>query len=139
MAARAINIVVVDDEPDVRTYLSMVLQQQGYFVRTADTATAGLTLLKEHTADLVCIDIMMPRESGVSLYKQMRADEKLAGIPVLFISGAVQAGDFNFQQYVDDPSLPPPEGYVEKPIVVEQFVATINRLVGAGKDHHAAT
>ena len=131
-------MLIVDDEPDVRTYMSLVLTQHGYTVDCADTVKAALALMQEHLPSLACIDIMMPKESGISLYKQMRLSPDMCHIPVLLVSGAVQAGEFDFRELVPDEKVPFPDGYIEKPIVVDQFVATIGRVIAGGKDAHAA-
>jgi CheY-like chemotaxis protein len=132
------RVLIVDDEEDVRTYVSLVLAQNGFEVECAGSVKAALDTMREHHPALACIDIMMPKESGISLYKQMRLSPDLCHIPVLFVSGAVQAGEFDFRELVPDTKVPPPDGYIEKPIIIDQFVATVARLTGDGKDAHAA-
>ena len=54
------------------------------------------------------------------------------GIPVLIISGVVQAGEFDFRSYVPDESVPPPEAYLEKPINVPEFLQVVEHLTETG-------
>ena len=128
MSPRARHILVVDDEPDVRFYLSTILKQQGDVVVDASSVDEAWRIIGTERPDLVCLDIMMPEESGISLYQQIRQHPELKGIPVLIISGVVQAGDFDFRTFVSDESIPEPDAYLEKPIVIDQFLATVDRL-----------
>ena len=137
MSESAGKILIVDDEPDVRTYVALVLSQNGYEVLSAGDVPSALEHLKSGPLVLACIDIMMPKESGLSLYKQLRHNPATANIPVLIISGAVRAGEFDFSQFDPDGTVPPPDGYIEKPIVVDQFVETVNKLVAGRKGSHA--
>jgi two-component system phosphate regulon response regulator PhoB len=134
------RILIVDDEPDVRLYLQTVLAQHDFEVLSASTAREGLDIVREKSPDLVCLDIMMPRESGIKLYTQMKGDKKLAGIPVLVVSGVSPSSEFEFREFVSDTSVPPPEGYVEKPIQPEEFIKLVDRLsrrIGAGNGRHS--
>ncbi|MBD3258784.1 response regulator [candidate division GN15 bacterium] len=130
------TILVVDDEQDVRTYLSLVLSQHGFEVETAETVTEAMEILRRLTVSLACIDIMMPKESGISLYKQIKLHPDLCHMPVLIISGAERENDFDFRKYVPDRKLPPPDGYIEKPIVIDRFVGTVSSLTTGGKGSH---
>ncbi|MDD3732202.1 MAG: hypothetical protein PHU88_07505, partial [candidate division Zixibacteria bacterium] len=82
--------------------------------------------------DLICLDIMMPRESGISFYIRLKKNDLLRGIPVVIVSGAIHLGEFDFRAYVPDTSIAPPEQYIEKPIVVEAFLKTVEELTAAG-------
>ena len=97
--------------------------------QTAGSVDEGLRLLREEPPDLICLDIMMPKESGVSMYKQLKQNEATSTIPVIVISGVETEGRFDFSNYLPDEELPPPECFMEKPIKVEEFVATVERLL----------
>jgi len=137
------TVLIVDDEPDVLTYLTAVLENADYIVHGADSAAVGLESCRKVRPDLVCLDIMMPGSSGMSLYAALRADAVTKDIPVLIISGAAQAGEFDFRSYVPDRSIPPPDGYLEKPIQIEGFLGVVGRLIesqrrrSAKSDSHA--
>ena len=123
------KILIVDDEPDVALYLATILRAYGHEPETAGSVEEGLRMLKASPPDLICLDIMMPKESGVSMYKQLKQNEETADIPVIVISGVEAEGQFDFRSYLPDETLPPPECFMEKPIKVEEFVATIERLL----------
>jgi len=125
----ATKVLVVDDEPDVATYMSVVLKQNGFTPVLATSADQALDLVKLECPDLICLDIMMPKKSGFSFYAALRGDRKCSKIPVVIVSGVVQRGEFDFRQFVPDESIPPPQYYVEKPIEVESFIALLKKLV----------
>jgi DNA-binding response OmpR family regulator len=99
-------------------------------VETADNADDGLELIDSGRPDLVCLDIMMPKKSGISLYTQMKSTEELRKTPVIIISGVIQSGQFDFRDYVADESVPAPEAYLEKPIDVHRFLQQVRALIG---------
>jgi CheY-like chemotaxis protein len=72
---------------------------------------------------------MMPEKSGISIYTSLKKDSSLRDIPVLIISGVSRQGEFDFRSYVPDTSIPPPAGYLEKPIVVDQYLQLISDLI----------
>jgi CheY-like chemotaxis protein len=122
------NVLIVDDEPDVASYLAAILRASGHAPTIAHSVEDGLASLEESLPDIICLDIMMPRESGISMYIQLKQNEETREIPVIVISGVEIEGQFDFNSYLPDEKLPPPECFMEKPIKVEEFVATVERL-----------
>jgi PAS domain S-box-containing protein len=85
------TVLVVDDEPDVRTLVSDILRDAGYFVLVAPDGKAALALLdRSPHVDLLVTDVVMPVMSGTDL--AARVEERAPGTPVLFVSGFVPAG-----------------------------------------------
>ena len=121
-------ILIIDDEPDVISYLSAVLDNVDYDIHSSDNSADGLEQARKLRPDLICLDIMMPEESGLSLYTRLRRDTHLAATPVIIISGMESQREFDFRQYVGDRQIPPPERYIEKPINVDDFSATVREL-----------
>lgn len=124
------KVLIVDDEPDVVTYLTTILKHNGYTPLSAHTAQSGFETVAREKPDLILLDIMMPRESGISLYTRLKEDRRFKDIPIVIISGVAQAGEFDFRDFVSDKSIPPPEKYIEKPVQVEEFVRIIDELTG---------
>jgi CheY-like chemotaxis protein len=123
------KILIIDDEADVITYLTMVLKSNDFEPYAIDNVISAMNDVERIQPDLICLDIMMPRETGISFYKILRKSKNFSHIPVIIISGVVQTGKFDFQSYVKDKSIPPPECYMEKPIDVDRFISTINKLI----------
>ena len=77
----------MDDEEDIVLYFQTALEDAGYEALTASNVPEGLELIRREKPDLVCLDILMPRESGMSLYQKLRSDPELGNIPILITSG----------------------------------------------------
>lgn len=132
-AGRPLRVLVVDDEEDIVAYLSTVLEDNGYCaVGARDTKTA-LRSLGEAVPDMILLDIMMPGHSGLSLYRELRRREATAKVPVLIISGYSREDEFRRTalKALADENLPPPDGYLEKPISVPQLLGRLGAILNA--------
>ena len=127
----AYKILIVEDENDIATYLATVLTVNGFDPTIARDAEAGWEVAKQIRPDLICLDIMMPKESGISMYTRLRKDSRLKKIPVIILSGAGQDGTFDFRLYVTDETVPEPDYYLEKPVSADQYVAIVNEILSA--------
>lgn len=82
-------ILVVDDNPDLRTYVSSILRANGYQIQTARNGLEGLRLAKELVPNLIVSDLMMPIVSGLEMIRSIRNEEKLKGIPIILLTAKV--------------------------------------------------
>lgn len=128
MAAK--KILIIDDEPDVVAYLTAVLKSGGYKPYSAGDIKAAMDLIKKVNPDLICLDIVMPKETGISFYIRLQQEKEFKHIPVMIISGIIDSDKFNFRSYVKDESIPEPECYMEKPIDIKNFIWNIEQLTG---------
>lgn len=127
------TVLVVDDEPHVVSYLEMLLQDQGYDTVAAADGREGLEKARARKPDLICLDITMPEESGVRMYRSLKEDPRLASIPVLVVTAVTGLGGDPepFRSFLSSrKSIPPPEGFFSKPIEREDFLAKVSELVG---------
>jgi CheY-like chemotaxis protein len=81
------KVLIVDDEEDVRKYLSALLRKHGYETVTAPDGREALKLARAEKPDLVTLDLMMPNQSGTDFYRQLAQDKDLAQTPVIVVSG----------------------------------------------------
>ena len=128
------TILVVDDEPDVVAYLEMLLQDAGYATVSAADGREGLAKARAHAPDLVCLDITMPEESGMRLYRNLREDPALASIPVVVVTAVTGLGGDPepLRHFLSTRrSVPPPDGFFSKPIDREEFVRKVRDLGAA--------
>jgi len=124
------KIAIIDDEPDIVTYLTSALQDNGFDVCSACSVTDGFKLINTQHPDLVCLDILMPEETGFSLYRRLKEDSSLKDIRVVIISGLNLKQDMPriLGKNGDTDALIPPDGYIEKPVDLPLFLETVQRL-----------
>lgn len=82
------TVLVVDDEPAVRSLLRDVLEIEGHVVREAEDGPSALEDLHAVRPDLVILDIMMPGMTGIEVLTAVRADPVVGDVPVLLLSAA---------------------------------------------------
>jgi CheY-like chemotaxis protein len=127
MTDDAKTVLVVDDDPDAREYLSTVLQDNGFIATTANDGVEAIAALEQAAPDLVALDISMPEKSGVAVYRKLKEDERLKSVPVIIVTGISD----EFERFISTRrQVPPPEGYISKPVDAEQFVRMVRELIG---------
>jgi len=87
----ATRVLVVEDDPSVRGLLHTLLSADGYDVSTASDGLAGLVKAASTRPALVVLDLMMPDLGGVRVLEELRTDSELSGIPVIVVTGQVDA------------------------------------------------
>jgi CheY-like chemotaxis protein len=113
-------VLVVDDDPDIRTSLRDVLEVEGYRVREAEDGSVALRVLREGTRPcVILLDLMMPVVNGWQLQETLAGDRALASIPVLLISGAGQLPAHAASMGAS--------GYLTKPIDLEPLLEAVGR------------
>jgi CheY-like chemotaxis protein len=126
MADEVKTILVVDDESDAREYLATVLEDNGFAVCAAKDGAEAIAMIDQTAPDLVALDITMPEKSGVAVYRKLKEDEQLKGIPVIIVTGISD----DFRQFISTRrQVPPPEGYISKPVDSEQFLRMVRDLL----------
>ena len=109
------KILVVDDESDIRTYLSTLLKKNGYEVVTAKDGVEGIEVAKRESPDLVCLDLQMPNQTGTGFYRKLMKDKDLCNTPVIVVSGLPGR----------DLAVSKPAAVFDKPIDPEEFLTAI--------------
>jgi DNA-binding response OmpR family regulator len=80
------TILVIEDDPSVRTLLEKSLTAKGYRVEACEDGLAGLALLEELSPDLIIVDIMMPRLDGMTFVRAIKGHTRTKPIPVIFLT-----------------------------------------------------
>ena len=127
------KILIIDDEPDVLSFVQAALEDNGYQVVTAHNAHRGLEAIRLERPALVCLDVLMPRESGISLFKKLRSDPELKTIPIVILSGLSLSRDLEHVDYLeldDGTVLEEPDGYVEKPVDLARLLSVLEKVLG---------
>lgn len=122
------QILIVDDDPDFREFVRIVLESHGYAVREAHNAPAGLALMRNEPPDLVLLDAMMSYElAGVSTIRAVRDDPLLAHIPLILISAVLSDDEDRFLS-ADQRALV--DRFLSKPISPDGLLAEVAGLLG---------
>ena len=125
-------VLVVDDEPDVREFFCMALEDAGFQVRGASNGEEAWSRLEDGRVDLVTIDLVLPGEPGLALVRKLRASERHAQLPVVVVSAHARdtLGRRDFGELVRGGNLRAPDGYLEKPVDPVAYVRTVADLLG---------
>ena len=138
------KVLIVDDEPDIRTFLRSVLEENGFSTVTAKNGVEGLEALRKEKPDLVLLDLMMPKKSGITMFQELRKDSSLSTTPVVIVTGVSEVTGVDFRnfmykqplrdekKFVETTGLTQytiPDGYVEKPIDPDELIKVIKKAM----------
>ena len=126
------NILVVEDDLHMRIFITTVLETSGYNATASKDGQEGIRKVKEDRPDLIILDVMMPEEGGVSMYRQLKTDNQFKNIPVVMLSGVESKTFLHSLKMMSiglrNP-LPAPEAYVEKPLKAEELLNIVQKLL----------
>jgi twitching motility two-component system response regulator PilH len=125
--------LVVDDNPDVRRFSVAVLQENGYTPLEAEDGESGLKMIKAEKPDLVILDVLMPLQSGVRLYRELKKAKSLKDIKVIVLGEIAKKAFLKSQKALTefgDAEVPEPEVYLEKPVEPEELAEAIKKVLG---------
>lgn len=128
---RRLKILVVDDEADTRIFLCNLLGTCGHEAIDAANGEEGIQRAKAEPPDLIILDIMMPGEKGIHMYRSIRSDEGLKKVPVIVVSSidrrafAVYRKSHNLWE---DPAGPPRGAFLEKPLEADELIRRVQEL-----------
>lgn len=137
------RILVVDDDPDICTFMSEVLEDNAFEALTAGDGAEGLAKVREFRPDLIVLDLMMPKKSGVRFLNEIKQDASLKKIPIIVLSGASKITGVDMRHYLQEqpfkerkekvqgavPDITP-DAYLDKPVEPEKLVKTVKQLIG---------
>ena len=146
------TVLVVDDDENTRRFLTVALEENGYKAVTAEDGDDGLKKIQESIPDLILLDVMMPKKTGFSLFKQIRRKDEFKDIPVIMLTGVAgvleeedaQADGDTFESPFDsirerlrkgiaqmrEEGLVRPEKFIDKPIDPEELIEAVQDLIG---------
>ncbi len=127
------KVLVVDDDPDVRLFSVTVLEENGYTPLEAEDGESGLKKIKAEKPDLVILDVLMPRQSGVRLYRELKTSKALKDVKVIILSGIAKKTFMRSQKALTEfggAEIPEPEIYLEKPVEPDELADVIKKVLG---------
>jgi CheY-like chemotaxis protein len=125
------SAVIIDDEPDITLYLSTLLSDRGWQVRTANGVEAGLGLIRDERPDIVLLDLMMPERGGLNALVAIRKDAALENLPVLLVSGIQEKLTSDYHAYLERFKHYRPDGFLDKPVNPDELFRKLDELTGA--------
>jgi CheY-like chemotaxis protein len=123
------KVLIVDDEPEQIDFASALLEEHGYIPLAASDGIEGMEKAKTEKPDLILLDVLMPKRGGIGMYEDLKQDKETKNIPVVIITGVAQtaySGDFILSR---DEDLPPPDGFVEKPMNPDAVLKLVRDLL----------
>jgi DNA-binding response OmpR family regulator len=124
------KILVVDDDPDMREALQMILESAGYTVVMAEDGEQCLAKLKEEQPDLLILDLLMPKMDGFEVCKALKDPRysKYAGVPIVILS-SVQEGVSQRRYELETGVHLDVDDYVEKPIEGSVLLERVGKII----------
>lgn len=118
------TVLIVEDDPTIRKFLSINLTARGYHVVEADNARDGLDRVRDIMPDLVLLDIRMPEMSGLEMLRIMNSDPRTAKVPVVIVTASHLnlAGEKSLAKNVVDVLI--------KPVPAMQLVQSVSDAIG---------
>ena len=122
--SKSARILVVDDDPEIVTMLSMRLAKRGYTVSTASDGNEAIEVAKRERPDIVLLDVMMPGKSGWEVARALKQDPVTQSAKIVMVSAIGQkTNEITAPIYGAD-------AHVDKPFEFEHLERVIERLVG---------
>ncbi|MDJ0815037.1 MAG: response regulator [Desulfobacterales bacterium] len=126
------KVLVVDDDPDVRLFSVTVLEENGYEPLEAANGEEGLKVIKKEKPELIILDVLMPRQSGIRLYRELKTDKSYKDIPIIILSGIAKKTFLRSQKALTEfggKEVPEPKVYLEKPVEPEVLAEEIKKIL----------
>ena len=127
-----VTVLIVDDEVDVATYLATVLQEAGMEVFIAHDGDEALGILKQRIPDLISLDLVMPRKSGIRVLVELRKNREWSRIPVIIVTAHARDPKIqrDLHEVLADSTMGGPSLYLDKPVTPKSYLRNICEVLG---------
>jgi phosphate regulon transcriptional regulator PhoB len=124
------EVLVVEDEPDIRRLVVLHLERDGFRCRTAANGLDALREAKANVPDLVVLDLMLPGIDGLEVCRRLRSDASTAGVPIIMLTAKSDEVDrvVGLEVGADD--------YVAKPFSPKELVARVRAVLRRSRPEH---
>ena len=126
------KVLIVDDDPDVRLINRTVIEENGYTALVAEDGEEALQIIRKETPDLVLLDILMPKQSGLRLYSKLKTNKNHGRYPVVILSGISKRAFLRSQKALTEfggAEVPEPEIYLEKPVETDELGKVLKEIL----------
>lgn len=126
------TVLVVDDEVDVAVYLASVLEDAGMKVSIAHDGDQALQAIREQPPDLISLDLVMPRHSGVKVLAELRRHREWSRIPVVVVTAHARDPELrsDLDSVLAGATMAGPSLYLEKPVTPTSYLQAVCRVLG---------
>jgi DNA-binding response OmpR family regulator len=119
------KVLIIDDDPDVRTVMNVLMKKQGYEVETAFNREDALFKLQEFHPSVILLDVLLSGSDGRQLCQEIKKNDRTSSVPVIMVSAHPGASE-NISDYGAD-------DFISKPINTENLLGKLERLVNEAK------
>ncbi len=126
------TVLSVDDEDHAREFVSTVLEENGYTPILATNGQEAIDIIRRQKPDLIIMDILMPKQSGIRMYHELKTSELFKDIPVIIYSGVAKRTALRAQAAQAEfrgESIPEPDAYLEKPVPPDRLIAVVKKIL----------
>ena len=123
------KILVIEDEPQMRKNMQLILKREGFAVVTAENGSEGITLAKRELPDLILCDVMMPEVDGYGVLGALRAERATETIPFIFLTAKGDKSDVRSGMNLGA------DDYLTKPVAIDDLLATVNARLARSEQH----
>ena len=127
------KVLTVDDEDMVRDFVCTVLEESGHIPMAARNGEEAMGLISNDPPDLIIMDVLMPEQSGIKLFRRLKTNDELKGIPVIIYSGIAKRTFLRTQAsqgiLVEEGGQEGPDAYIEKPSKPEYLAKVIQEVL----------
>ena len=124
---KPVRVLVVDDNPDMRSFVKIVLERAGFEAQVAADGERALELQREHPAEVLITDIFMPERDGIELIQQFKS--MFRQVKIIAMSGGGQVARQDYLPVAADLGA---DAVLHKPFAAETLLNTLRDLVAAG-------
>lgn len=124
------TILIIDDEPDVITYLTTLLSNHGFEAHSAESADEGLEKLERSQPDIIFLDLLMPMKTGINLFNKIKKDPRYRDIPVIIITGIQDKFSKDYRVFFQSLKRRKPAAFIEKPVNPDHLIKTVKQILG---------
>ena len=130
MSGEGRKVLIVDDEEDVREFVRVALEDDGYDFVTADNGEKAVKKAKSEKPDVIVMDVQMPVMDGFKAFAELRADEATRSIPIIMLTAVAERTGIKFDakdmgEYLGSE----PEAYIDKPIDPDKLRDTVKAVL----------
>ncbi|HET9849316.1 MAG TPA: response regulator [Candidatus Dormibacteraeota bacterium] len=115
------KILIVEDDPTIRSMMRQMLERAGYKITEAEHGAVALQRIAQAQPDLVTTNIMMPVVDGPALIRRLRSNPDTMSLPILVVSGLPEAAEYSREA----------NGFLVKPFVQDQLLTVVSSMIGS--------